>query len=53
MENNVFPQDFNMGTVNKFRDFMVMIKSFQSLQAKMNAFEWPNTSPTPSASSRC
>ena len=39
MENNVFPQDFNMGTVNKFRDFMVMIKSFQSLQAKMNAFE--------------
>ena len=39
MESNVFPQDFNMGTVNKFRDFMVMIKSFQSLQAKMNAFE--------------
>jgi DNA helicase-2/ATP-dependent DNA helicase PcrA len=39
MENNVFPQDFNMGTINKFRDFMVMIKSFQSLQAKMNAFE--------------
>ena len=39
MENNVFPQDFNMGTVNKFRDFMVMIKSFQSLQEKMNAFE--------------
>ena len=39
MENKVFPQDFNMGTVNKFRDFMVMIKSFQSLQAKMNAFE--------------
>ena len=39
MENNVFPQDFNMGTLNKFRDFMVMIKSFQSLQAKMNAFE--------------
>ncbi len=39
MENNVFPQDFNMGTVNKFRDFMVMIKSFQTLQAKMNAFE--------------
>jgi DNA helicase-2/ATP-dependent DNA helicase PcrA len=28
-----------MGTVNKFRDFMVMIKSFQTLQAKMNAFE--------------
>ncbi len=39
MENNVFPQDFNMGTINKFRDFMVMIKSFQSLQEKMNAFE--------------
>ncbi len=39
LENNIFPQDFNMGTVNKFRDFMVMIKSFQSLQAKMNAFE--------------
>ena len=39
MENNVFPQDFNMGTVNKFRDFMVMIKSFQTLQEKMNAFE--------------
>ena len=39
MENNVFPQDFNMGTVNRFRDFMVMIKSFQSLQEKMNAFE--------------
>ena len=39
MENDVFPQDFNMGTVNKFRDFMVMIKSFQTLQAKMNAFE--------------
>ena len=39
MENNVFPQDFNMGTINKLRDFMVMIKSFQSLQAKMNAFE--------------
>lgn len=39
MESNVFPQDFNMGTVNKFRDFMVMIKSFQTLQAKMNAFE--------------
>jgi DNA helicase-2/ATP-dependent DNA helicase PcrA len=39
MENNVFPQDFNMGTVNKFSDFMVMIKSFQTLQAKMNAFE--------------
>ena len=39
MENNVFPQDFNMGTVNKFRDFMVMIKSFQMLQQKMNAFE--------------
>ena len=39
LENNVFPQDFNMGTVNKFRDFMVMIKSFQTLQEKMNAFE--------------
>ena len=39
MESNVFPQDFNMGTVNRFRDFMVMIKSFQSLQEKMNAFE--------------
>ena len=39
MESNVFPQDFNMGTINKFRDFMVMIKSFQTLQEKMNAFE--------------
>ena len=39
MESNVFPQDFNMGTVNRFRYFMVMIKSFQSLQEKMNAFE--------------
>ena len=39
LENNIFPQDFNMGTVNKFRDFMVMIKSFQTLQEKMNAFE--------------
>ena len=39
LESNIFPQDFNMGTLNKFRDFMVMIKSFQSLQAKMNAFE--------------
>ena len=37
--NDVFPQDFNMGTINKIRDFVVMIKSFQSLQAKMNAFE--------------
>jgi DNA helicase-2/ATP-dependent DNA helicase PcrA len=39
MENNVFPQDFNMGTINRFKDFMVMIKSFQTLQEKMNAFE--------------
>ena len=39
MENNVFPQDFNMGTVNRFRDFLVMMKSFQTLQEKMNAFE--------------
>ncbi len=37
--NNVFPADFNMGTINKIRDFVVMIKSFQSLQEKMNAFE--------------
>ena len=37
--NNVFPADFNMGTINKIRDFAVMIKSFQSLQEKMNAFE--------------
>ena len=37
--NDVFPQDFNMGTINKIRDFVVMMKSFQSLQAKMNAFE--------------
>ena len=39
MENDIYPKDFNMGTLNRFRDFMVMIKSFQSLQAKMNAFE--------------
>jgi len=39
LENNIYPQDFNMGTINKFRDFAVMIKSFQTLQAKMNAFE--------------
>ncbi len=37
--NNVFPTDFNMGTINKIRDFVIMIKSFQSLQEKMNAFE--------------
>jgi DNA helicase-2/ATP-dependent DNA helicase PcrA len=37
--NDVFPQDFNMGTINKIRNFVVMMKSFQSLQAKMNAFE--------------
>ena len=37
--NNVFPQDFNMGTINKIRDFAVMIQSFQSLQAKMSAFD--------------
>ena len=28
-----------MGTVNRVRDFVVLIKSFQSLQGKMNAFE--------------
>lgn len=39
ISNNVFPADFNMGTINKIRDFVVMIKSFQSLQEKMNAFE--------------
>ncbi|MCR5658595.1 MAG: UvrD-helicase domain-containing protein [Bacteroidales bacterium] len=39
ISNDIFPQDFNMGTVNRIRDFVVMIKSFQSLQAKMNAFE--------------
>lgn len=37
--NDQFPQDFNMGTVNRVRDFVVLIKSFQSLQGKMNAFE--------------
>ena len=37
--NNVFPADFNMGTINKIRDFVIMIKSFQSLQEKMNAFD--------------
>lgn len=37
--NNVFPQDFNMGTINKIRDFAIMIQSFQSLQEKMNAFD--------------
>ena len=39
IENDIYPKDFNMGTLNRFRDFMVMIKSFQSLQEKMNAFE--------------
>ena len=39
MENDIYPKDFNMGTLNRFRDFMVMIKSFQTLQEKMNAFE--------------
>lgn len=39
ISNNVFPADFNMGNINKIRDFVVMIKSFQSLQEKMNAFE--------------
>jgi Superfamily I DNA and RNA helicases len=37
--NDLFPQDFNMGTISKIRDFVIMIKSFQSLQDKMNAFE--------------
>ena len=37
--NDLFPQDFNMGTVNKVRDFVILIKSFQSQQGKMNAFE--------------
>ena len=37
--NNVFPQDFNMGTISKVRDFAIMIQSFQSLKDKMNAFE--------------
>ena len=39
ISNDQFPQDFNMGTVNRVRDFVVLIKSFQSLQGKMNAFE--------------
>lgn len=39
LSNDNLPRDFNMGTVNKVRDFVAMIKSFQSLQAKMNAFE--------------
>ena len=39
ISNDQFPQDFNMGTINKVRDFVVLIKSFQSLQGKMNAFE--------------
>ena len=39
ISNDQFPQDFNMGTVNKVRDFVILIKSFQSLQGKMNAFE--------------
>lgn len=37
--NNIFPHDFNMGTVNKVRDFAIMIQSFQSLQSKMSAYE--------------
>ena len=37
--NNIFPQDFNMGTIKKIRDFATMMQSFQSLQPKMNAFE--------------
>ena len=28
-----------MGTINKIRDFAIMIQSFQSLQEKMNAFD--------------
>ena len=39
LSNDNLPHDFNMGTVNKVRDFVAMIKSFQSLQFKMNAFE--------------
>lgn len=39
ISNDQFPQDFNMGTINKVRDFVVLIKSFQSLQGKMNAFD--------------
>ena len=39
ISNDQFPQDFNMGTINRVRDFVVLIKSFQSLQGKMNAFE--------------
>ena len=37
--NNIFPQDFNMGTIKKICDFATMMQSFQSLQPKMNAFE--------------
>jgi DNA helicase-2/ATP-dependent DNA helicase PcrA len=31
--------DFNMGTVNKMRNFVTMIQSFQTQLEKMNAFE--------------
>lgn len=39
LSNDSFPNDFNRGTINKVRDFVMMIKSFQTLQEKMNAFE--------------
>ena len=39
ISNDVFPNDINNSIVNRIRDFVFLIKSFQSLQAKMNAFE--------------
>lgn len=32
-------KDFNMGTVNKLREFVIMMQSFQAQLDKMNAFE--------------
>ena len=39
ISNNIFPDGLNLGAVNKIRDFVVMIKSFQAMQGKMNAFD--------------
>ena len=39
VSNNVFPADLNSGAIGKIRDFVVMMKSFQVQQNKMNAFD--------------
>lgn len=38
-DNEPMPNDFNSGTVTKLRNFATMIKSFQTLLKKQNAFE--------------